>query len=434
MGNLHLQMNRVVISIVMILAATLYGCGSNLPEEDPGSDTPLAIPTNAPLNGSTLSSLTGDNVVALSINGSTCTDTSSPNKPCVSVKICAPTDLSNCQTLNDIILDTGSVGFRVFKSALIPSIASSLSPIQISGKTLAECIEYGDGYQFWGPIQKARMILGNEPSIEIPIHVFDSAFATPPDSCASPIETPAQAGYNGILGVGLFARDCGSVCETQRNNKLYYQCNGSGSGSTCSGAAVKSLSQVSNPVALLPQDNNGVIVQLPSVPLGGAPSIEGYLLLGIGTQPNNIPKNVTPYPTDANGTFFVSFEGTDYAGIIDSASNSLYLPNPSSATLPDCKLADATFSGWFCPSSATNLSLITSGASGEAQSIIPFQIGNFMELSKSKNNVFSELGGQSQPAGTEVLYLGLPFFFGRNVYVGIDGTTSSLGKGPYWAY
>jgi hypothetical protein len=43
--------------------------------------------------------------------------------------------------------------------------------------------------------------------------------------------------------------------------------------------------------------------------------------------------------------------------------------------------------------------------------------------------VFLELGGPDTSFDW-----GLPFFLGRSVYVGIDGQTSSLGTGPYWAY
>jgi hypothetical protein len=44
--------------------------------------------------------------------------------------------------------------------------------------------------------------------------------------------------------------------------------------------------------------------------------------------------------------------------------------------------------------------------------------------------VFADIGG-SFPSGFD---WGLPFFFGRNVHVGLEGTVSILGTGPYWAY
>jgi hypothetical protein len=71
------------------------------------------------------------------------------------------------------------------------------------------------------------------------------------------------------------------------------------------------------------------------------------------------------------------------------------------------------------------------GASGSPSGAVSFQIGNFDSLyMNSSNNVFDDIGG-SFSSGFD---WGLPFFFGRNVHVGIDGTGSSLGTGPYWAY
>ena len=141
---------------------------------------------------------------------------------------------------------------------------------------------------------------------------------------------PPAAGFNGILGVGLFAQDCGSGCANSANNGSYYAC----SGSSCTGTTVALASQVQNPVALLPQDNNGVIVQLPSVPLGGSPSVNGSLVLGIGTQSNNMPSGVTTYAADQSGEFTTMFNGTSLHGFIDSGSNGLFFP--STSLLPNC--------------------------------------------------------------------------------------------------
>lgn len=360
-----------------------------------------------------------DNVLPISVNGSLCSADSYPNKPCVSVTVCTP-GTSTCQTVSDILLDTGSSGLRIFKQALnvfLPQIA-------VGSGTLAECLQFGDGSSEWGPVLMAGVILGNEPSIQVPIQVIDSTFGSLPRACRNADLTPADGGYNGILGVGLFIQDCGSACVNTAGNGMYYTC----SGSQCSGTAVAVSSQVQNPVALLPKDNNGVIVQLPSVPPGGVTSINGSLVLGIGTQSNNTPSAVQTYPADELGEFITIFDGIPYgSSFIDTGSNGLFFPSTSVSLLPQCP---APNSGWFCPNTTVSLSANNIEASGSLSSAVSFMIGDFARLMSSPNNVFVEIGGNS----TEGFDWGLPFHFGRDIFVGFEGSNSSLGNGPYWAY
>jgi hypothetical protein len=64
--------------------------------------------------------------------------------------------------------------------------------------------------------------------------------------------------------------------------------------------------------------------------------------------------------------------------------------------------------------------------------VLPVQIGNFRSLVvNSSHNVFSNIGGNG---GNGFFDWGLPFFFGRNIYYGSEGSASSLGSGPYYAY
>jgi hypothetical protein len=176
-------------------------------------------------------------------------------------------------------------------------------------------------------------------------------------------------------------------------------------------------------VASLPVDKNGVILLLPSVPSGGSPSATGYLVLGIGTQSNNSPSGVLAYGANANGNFTTAFNGASYESFVDSGSNGLFFPDSAIQTCGD----------WYCPSSLLTLSATTTGSGGSPSGTVEFQIANYSTL-PSSNNVFSDIGGPTPSLLSGFFDWGLPFFLGRNVYVGIEGTTSTLGTGPYWAY
>ena len=391
----------------------------------------LTVPITQPLQGSVLGStiltVTGGssgqvNVMPITVNGSLCSSATSggySNKPCVSVTVCTP-GTSNCQVINDILLDTGSYGLRIFKQALSNV---SLTQVTAGSGALAECVQYADGSSDWGPVQIATVTLGSEPAVQVPIQVIDSTFGTRSRGCRQADTSAANAGFTGVLGVGLFAQDCGDTCTSSSNNGNYYSC----IGSVCSGTSVPLASQVTNPVALLPQDNNGVLVQLQGVPLGGTPSLNGSLILGIGTRTNNAPAGVTAFPANSAAEFTTTFNGVSSgSSFIDSGSNGLYFSAPASL-LPDCGGSDT---GYFCPAATVSLSATDTGALGSPSGTVPFYIGNFNSLITTSNNVFSEVGG-SEVGGFD---WGLPFFFGKNVYLGFDGTSSGLGSGPYWAY
>jgi len=390
------------ILLIFTVLALMTGCGGGSKSSSGSSSPPPEV----------------INVLSISVNGSLCSADSYPNKPCVSVTICTP-GTSNCQTINDILLDTASYGLRVFKQAL----SVPLTQVTASPGSLAECVQYGDGSSNWGPVQLANVVLGNEPPVQVPIQVIDYTFGTAPAGCQNADMMPSDAGFNGILGVGFFAQDCGSLCSNSAYNGVYYSC----SGSNCVGTAVALSNQVQNPVVLLPRDNNGLIVQIPSVPLGGSPSVDGSLILGIGTSSNNAPATVTTYTADQSGDLITNFQNTLYPGFLDTGSNGLFFPSPLGAILPNCAPPNEE---WFCPSSTTSFSATNIGAPGSPSGVVPFKIGNFDSLIVSYNNVYVEIGG-NEPGSFD---WGLPFYFGRNVYMGFEGKASSLGSGLYWAY
>jgi hypothetical protein len=76
-----------------------------------------------------------------------------------------------------------------------------------------------------------------------------------------------------------------------------------------------------------------------------------------------------------------------------------------------------------------NLTAQNVGQNG-ASGTVAFSIANAQKLFSTGNAAYSDLGGPNSGA----FDWGAPFFFGRNVFVAIDGAQTPAGAGPYWAY
>ena len=339
------------------------------------------------------------------------------NELCASVTICQP-GTNNCQTISDVLVDVGSVGLRVFGSRLSVPLTQT---VDAQGRALGECTFFADGSTSWGAVQIADVVLGGAPAVHVPIQVITPTFggqSVSNNPCNDTVDSdPDAANLNGILGIGLFRQDCGSVCAANSNNTLYFSC---GAGS-CAGAVVPVLDQVQNPVWLLPSGNNGVVITLPNVPASGAPSVTGSLILGIDPAASNTPPSAV-LPTNANGFVTTVYKGRTFAqSIIDSGSNALFFPD---ASLAGCATPLDPF---YCPPNTVNFSATISGGSG-GQAVVPFQVANTQLLVDTRNSAFNNLGGDFS-----TFDWGLPFFLGRTVFVGIEGQSSSLGTGPFFA-
>ncbi len=343
-----------------------------------------------------------------------------------SVMVCAPGSATNCQTIDGILVDTGSSGLRIMSSVL----SISLTQQTAGGAPIVECLPFLDGVT-WGPVQTADVTLAGEVAKSLPIQVIGtSSFSSVPSSCSSmgvPEDTVASFGANGVLGVGNFAQDCGGGCtQSGANNPgLYYTC----SGQSCVVTTESLSSQVQNPVVLFPADNNGVLIDLPAV-TGAETSVSGSLIFGIGTQSDNALGSATVYALDTSfGNFNTTFNNVSYPdeAFLDTGSNGLYFPASNVAALVPC--TDNTF--WYCPTTTQNLSATNQAFSGGATGSINFVVGNADTLTATVSN--AAVNGLAGP-NTGAFDWGLPFFFGRKVFTAIEGANTPAGAGPYVAY
>ncbi len=399
---------------------------------------------------------TGTNVMKVTVNGSLCNaSTMYINMPCVSVTICVSGSLVNCQTVNNILLDTGSFGLRIFSSVVSLSL-----PNTITGD-VAECAEFGSG-RTWGPVVQSDVYMtgiGNEPKATVPIQLINSQYEGGDSTlCAGSYVGPSEAGYNGILGVGLWNQDCGSGCTGATPEPTYFACNGSTcsktTGGACSaaypsigycGTAMPLTSQVSNPIPNISSgpDTNGEVLLLPAVSNGGNISANGCMVIGVNTATGNNTPGAAVNVYQANSSVEMTIRTSSPAvtnnqySFIDSGSNAIYAP--SNLGLTNC-------SGWYCPGNLTtvNMSLTSINAGAVASS---FLVINANGLFNTANNAFNDLTGNItlNPSTDTAIDLGINYFYGRPIWVGVKNTTAvingitySTGAGNnlngYWAY
>ncbi|HSZ62252.1 MAG TPA: DUF3443 domain-containing protein [Terriglobales bacterium] len=364
---------------------------------------------------------TGSNVATLTVNAGPAGNYA--NGAFTSVTVCSP-GTSTCQTIDGVLVDTGSSGLRLLSSVLTVSLPQQNST---DGNPVAECLPFVIGYT-WGPVQMADVEIASEKGSSVPVQVINqTAYPLPSTSlCADnpggPADTVQNLGANGIIGVGSFAQDCGGACALPpsggQNPNLYYECPAAG----CTAIAESLTQQVANPVALFSVDNNGVIIELPKVS-GPETSLTGSLVFGIGTESNNGLNGATVYPVDDNGNFITTFDNVpSNQSFLDSGSNAFYFSDPS---IPVC--GDDT--AFYCPNMTLSLSATNAGYNGTPTGTVNFGVANADDLPNEA--VLGQLAGPNTINGFD---WGLPFFYGRNVYTAIQGKSTPGGTGPYWAY
>ena len=426
----RITLRSLLILLVIGAFGLLTACSGS------GGGTPAGVPIPPPA---------GQNVQPIAVNGGPLGNYT--NGAFVSVNVCVP-GTSTCQTVDDVLVDTGSFGLRILASQL----TIALTPLtDSSGDQLNDCVQFLDNSFLWGTVDQADVKMAGEVASSTSIQVIANPTAySIPTTCSTTStgtgtneDTQALLGANGILGVGPEPFDCGSACDpvtvaTSGQPPLpYFACSTAigcspvpvSCGSLCGDTAIANQ-QVTNPVFNFSGDNNGVIIELPAV-ADAAATVNGSMIFGIGTQSNNALGTATVFTFEPQtDNFTTTYKGQAYSNsFIDSGSNGLFFPD---ATIPVCPTTPVDLSSFYCPpSNLSGLTAVNTGANN-ATNTVTFGVDNTQTLLNNDPTdfAFSNLAGPL----TDSFDWGLPFFYGRNVYTAIDGTTVGSIAGPFWAY
>lgn len=403
----------------LLAAILLGGCiRSNNPTAPPATTTGSTTP----------------NTVALTVDTGPAAATGQINHAYVTIKVCASGSQAQCANIDHVLLDTGSSGLRLVRSVLVSGGVTPTPQTDTQGQAIEECMTFSGG-QTWGPVALADVTLAGEIAAKLPVQIMDdtSVGAPPPATCGaggSLIDGVSGFGANGVLGVGVLAQDCGAACVSPATPlAVYYGCTTAGA---CTAENIALADQVTNPVAMFATDNNGVIVNLPNLQSpNGDVSVQGELIFGIATQSDNaLPASgLTVLGADAQGNFTATYNGgtTALPARIDSGTDSYSFDDP---TIAVC--SSGAYVGYYCPAVAPqSLFAVNTGVgANNATNTVDFAIADPSSF-VANASAFIELGGGG---GATRLTWGMPFFYGRKVYFGIDQRVAGTYTGPFYAY
>jgi Protein of unknown function (DUF3443) len=403
-------LRAIKLGLCIVLSVTAIACGGG------SGGGQVVIPPPPPVSANNVANVIVDEGPS----------NASVNTLFTSVTVCAPGSTTNCQTIDHIQVDTGSYGLRVL--APILTIALPVETLA-NGKSVAECTQFVDGFA-WGPIVTADVQVAGETAKSLPVQsIGDSRYSSVPSDCSSTggtsENTVATFGANGILGVGPFEIDQPG-CAAAAVAACYYGCT---TATSCSGSAVPTDMMVANPVTRFAADNNGIIIDLPSVP-APALTVNGSLIFGIDTQANNKSGTQTVLTVDQNAELLITYNGQALANsFIDSGSNGIYFTDSAIS-----KCTDTHFTGFYCPANTLSLGLSLQGMNGVMVNNLIFDVGNAQTMLQANPtfNAFPQLAGTNPNVGS--FDYGLAFFYGKRVAVAVEGNVTAAGTGPYIAF
>ena len=424
----HLRESRWAALLVMTLV--LLACGGG--GAPPSSSSDLPKPTR------------GANVMPVYVDAGP--GNNEVNRLYTDVTICQPGNPGNCQTIDHVLVDTGSTGLRLLAGLVNTSITQTR--VNTGNATpLLNCTQFLDGSYAWGPVARVDLRIDGQTVSDLPVQLMgDNSVSNLDGGCSGNGQYTAildvdGLGAKGILGISYFAQDCGVYCTSQgepslgvhnKSNGYYYTC----TSEACNGAvgATPALTdQLTNPVVRLNVNNNGFIINLPAAISPGSARLTGEVIFGIGTQVNNAFAAGAVLTTDPEGyvqTKLINLNPgqTFDDSFIDTGSNGIFFDSAIKLCLND----------WYCPASPAAVSASITGKNGQSASI-SFTVGDAQSLfSQANYAVIPALAGPigEDPANrpSAIFDWGLPFYYGRKVYQAFDGASTPAGIGPFMAF